>query len=175
MIYYKQISKFIPANIILNIRHVNYLTNFDQNRLIRRIISTLHIKSFSFDIFTLSSSVKKDVPDTAMILRKHGVGSNLFSCLMFNELDAFNHRDQLAFAFVRDKMKPKIKINMFEVEVFEQIVLEYRHTLKRRVSNSIATSASQHKIVRARRDISEETMGLGKCFDYFVEMWGESH
>ncbi|XP_057525750.1 alkaline ceramidase TOD1 [Amaranthus tricolor] len=116
-----------------------------------------------------------DVPDTAMILRKHGVGSNLFSCLMFNELDAFNHRDQLAFAFVRDKMKPKIKINMFEVEVFEQIVLEYRHTLKRRVSNSIATSASQHKIVRARRDISEETMGLGKCFDYFVEMWGESH
>ncbi|XP_043720429.1 uncharacterized protein LOC122667985 isoform X3 [Telopea speciosissima] len=70
-----------------------------------------------------------DVPDTALILRRHGVRSNLFSCLMFNELEAFNPRDQLAFAYVRDKMNPKIKLNMFEVEVFEQIVWEFRHNL----------------------------------------------
>ncbi|CAN6847659.1 unnamed protein product [Brassica oleracea] len=42
-----------------------------------------------------------DVPDSAMILRTHGIRSNLFSCFMFNELEAFNPRDQLAFAFVR--------------------------------------------------------------------------
>ncbi|KAF5475143.1 hypothetical protein F2P56_006982 [Juglans regia] len=72
-----------------------------------------------------------DVPDSAMILRKHGLGSNLFSCLMFNELEAFNPRDQLAFAHVRDQMKPKLKLNMFEVEVFEQVAVEYRHNLKR--------------------------------------------
>ncbi|KAJ3705949.1 hypothetical protein LUZ61_009654 [Rhynchospora tenuis] len=43
-----------------------------------------------------------DVPDTALIIRRHNVPSGLFSCLMFNELEAFNPRDQLAFAFVRD-------------------------------------------------------------------------
>nr|GEU54013.1 hypothetical protein CTI12_AA161950 [Tanacetum cinerariifolium] len=57
-----------------------------------------------------------DVPDSAIILRKHGVASNLFSCLLYNELEAFNPRDQLAFAFVRDHMNPKMKINMFDVE-----------------------------------------------------------
>ncbi|MCL7043450.1 hypothetical protein MKW94_014688 [Papaver nudicaule] len=58
-----------------------------------------------------------DVPDAALILRKHGVGNNLYACLLFNELEAFNPRDQLAFAFVRDQMSPKLKMNMFEVEV----------------------------------------------------------
>ncbi|KAF9616026.1 hypothetical protein IFM89_027965, partial [Coptis chinensis] len=72
-----------------------------------------------------------DVPDTALILRKHGVGSNLFSCLLFNELEAFNPRDQLAFSFVRDHMNPKMKLNMFEVEVFEQVAVEYRHNIKK--------------------------------------------
>lgn len=70
-----------------------------------------------------------DVPDTALILRKHSAATNQFSCLLFNELEAFNHRDQLPFAFVRDKMKPKLNINMFEVEVFEQVTVEYRHNL----------------------------------------------
>ena len=67
-----------------------------------------------------------DVPDSALILRRHGLGSNLFSCLIFNELQAFNPRDQLPFAFVRDHMKPNLKLNMFEVEVFEQVAVEYR-------------------------------------------------
>ena len=66
-----------------------------------------------------------------MILRTHGIRSNLFSCFMFNELEAFNPRDQLAFAFVRDHVNPMVKMNMFEVEVFEQIVVEYRHNLKK--------------------------------------------
>ena len=65
-----------------------------------------------------------DVPDTALIARRHGAASNLFSYLLFNELEAFNPRDQLAFAYVRDLMNPKIKINMFEVEIFEQIAVE---------------------------------------------------
>ena len=71
-----------------------------------------------------------DVPDTAVIIRRHGVASDLFSCLLFNELEAFSPRDQLAFAYVRDQMSPKVSINMFEVEVFEQIAVEYRHNLK---------------------------------------------
>ncbi|KAH9612312.1 hypothetical protein KSS87_003517, partial [Heliosperma pusillum] len=115
-----------------------------------------------------------DVPDTAIILRKHGVASNLFSCSMFNELDAYNHRDQLAFAYVRDKMKPKIKMNMFEVEVFEQIVLEFRHNLKRgEVSKSIPGDRLNN-IKRATPDMFT-SKGLGKCQNYFLEMWGESH
>jgi len=71
-----------------------------------------------------------DVPDTAIIIRRHGLASDLFSCLLFNELEAFNPRDQLAFAYVRDQMSPKVSINMFEVEVFEHIAVEYRHNLK---------------------------------------------
>ncbi|KAL5220419.1 hypothetical protein ABZP36_025132 [Zizania latifolia] len=71
-----------------------------------------------------------DVPDTAIIIRRHGLASDLFSCLLFNELEAFNPRDQLPFAYVRDQMSPKVSMNMFEVEVFEHIAIEYRHNLK---------------------------------------------
>nr|GMD09743.1 hypothetical protein D0Y65_031416 [Ipomoea batatas] len=70
---------------------------------------------------------QRDVPDSAVIIRKHSTATNLFSCLVFNEAEAFNPRDQLAFAFVRDMMNPKLKLNMFDVEVFEQVTVEYRH------------------------------------------------
>ncbi|XP_021866751.1 alkaline ceramidase TOD1 isoform X1 [Spinacia oleracea] len=124
-----------------------------------------------------------DVPDTALILRKHGVSSNMLSCLMFNELDAFNHRDQLAFAYVRDKLKPRIKINMFEVQVLEQVVLEYRHNLKRGGSSSTTTTTpspspspsptNKLRIKRAQPALGND--GLGNCQQYFLEMWRESH
>ncbi|KAF8413579.1 hypothetical protein HHK36_001570 [Tetracentron sinense] len=108
-----------------------------------------------------------DVPDSAMILRKHGVSSNLFSCLMFNELEAFNPRDQLAFAYVRDQMNPKIKMKMFEVEVFEQIAMQYRHNLKR-------GGASSSKTKRAISD-SYVNGSSSRCERYVLQMWGESH
>ncbi|KAF6139382.1 hypothetical protein GIB67_026224, partial [Kingdonia uniflora] len=109
-----------------------------------------------------------DVPDSALILRKHGFESNLFSCLLFNELEAFNPRDQLAFAFVRDHMSPKMNLNMFEVEVFEQIAMEYRHNIKRGGQN-LAKQGSNTK--RA----SPNLVGTSKCEMYLSEMWGESH
>ncbi|XP_051128156.1 probable hexosyltransferase MUCI70 isoform X1 [Andrographis paniculata] len=108
-----------------------------------------------------------DVPDSALILRRHTLASNLFSCLMFSELDAFNHRDQLAFAFVRDKMKPQLKMNMFGVEVFEQVALEYRHNLK-------AGGASVGPKIKRALD-SPDFLGNGKCDGYLSKMWGESH
>ncbi|KAF8391092.1 hypothetical protein HHK36_023392 [Tetracentron sinense] len=111
-----------------------------------------------------------DVPDSALILRKHGLGSNLFSCLLFNELEAFNPRDQLAFAFVRDQMKPKIKLNMFEVEVFEQIAMEYRHNLKHGRGSFRDGSKSR----RASSDLFVNG-SCSRCERYMLEMWGESH
>ena len=109
-----------------------------------------------------------DVPDSALILRKHGKGSNLFSCLLFNELEAFNPRDQLAFTFVRDRMKPKVKMNMFDVEVFENIVVEYRHNLKH--SGTKLPKSSKNK--RGSLDLSANgTCSL--CESYLGEMWGE--
>lgn len=71
-----------------------------------------------------------DVPDTALILRKHSLPTNLFSCLLFNEIQVFNPRDQLAFAYVRDMMNPKVKIHMFESAIFNTITNEYRHSKK---------------------------------------------
>ncbi|PKI74363.1 hypothetical protein CRG98_005243 [Punica granatum] len=82
-----------------------------------------------------------DVPDSALIIRRHGLRSNLFSCLVFNELEAFNPRDQLAFAFVRDSMRPQLRINMFDVEVFEQITVEHRHNLKRGKGGPTSTTS----------------------------------
>ncbi|KAL5700769.1 Alkaline ceramidase tod1 [Ranunculus cassubicifolius] len=107
-----------------------------------------------------------DVPDTALIVRKHGVKSNLFSCLLFNELEAFNPRDQLAFAFVRDLMNPKLKMNMFEVEIFEQVVVEYRHNIKRGEEN-VASKLSVTKRARSNSPV--------RCQQYLLKMWGESH
>uniref|UniRef100_A0A7N0RDU9 TOD1/MUCI70 glycosyltransferase-like domain-containing protein n=1 Tax=Kalanchoe fedtschenkoi TaxID=63787 RepID=A0A7N0RDU9_KALFE len=107
-----------------------------------------------------------DVPDTAIILRRHGGASDLFSCLMFNELDAFNPRDQLAFAYVRDQMRPKIKMNMFEVEVFERIAVEYRHNLKR--DGGGPGPVARTNTVRAKFDSLN-----GSCREYLSEMWGE--
>ncbi|XP_061341227.1 alkaline ceramidase TOD1-like [Gastrolobium bilobum] len=94
-----------------------------------------------------------DVPDSALILRKHGLSSNLFSCLMFNELEAFNPRDQLAFAFVRDHMNPKVKLNMFEVEVFEQVTIEYRHNLKPSDGSTVKKLSRTVKTKRAEPDL----------------------
>ncbi|XP_062162134.1 alkaline ceramidase TOD1 [Alnus glutinosa] len=116
-----------------------------------------------------------DVPDSALILRKHELGNNLFSCLLFNEMEAFNPRDQLAFAYVRDHMRPKLKINMFEVEVFEQVAVEYRHNLKKRTG---ATSSGEHKTKRTKRARADLLYVNGSCCSrcqkYLLDMWGES-
>ncbi|XP_057471453.1 alkaline ceramidase TOD1-like [Actinidia eriantha] len=111
-----------------------------------------------------------DVPDSALIIRKHSVSSNHFSCLLFNELEAFNPRDQLAFAYVRDQMSPKPKLNMFDVEVFEQVALEYRHNLKQ--GGPIPSASGPTKIKRASSDLSASS---GGCDKYLLKMWGESH
>ncbi|EYU34214.1 hypothetical protein ABFS82_03G028300 [Erythranthe guttata] len=112
-----------------------------------------------------------DVPDSALILRKHGLATNLFSCLMFNELEAFNPRDQLAFAYVRDKMKPKPKLNMFEVEVLEQVAVEYRHNLK---LGGAGVGGPKLKRAAATSDLFVNGT-CGKCEGYLLSMWGESH
>ncbi|XP_058095334.1 alkaline ceramidase TOD1 isoform X2 [Magnolia sinica] len=112
-----------------------------------------------------------DVPDTALILRKHGLASNLWSCLVFNELEAFNPRDQLAFAYVRDLMRPQIKINMFEVEAFEHIAVEYRHNLKRGVGGGPDPSEGQKRIKMPIRG----AINGSRCERYLLTMWGEPH
>lgn len=111
-----------------------------------------------------------------MILRRHTPPSNLFSCLLFNELDAFNPRDQLAFAYVRDLMNPKPKLHMFDVEVFEQVVLEYRHNLKRGGAAASAGPGGAGGPRRTKRAGSPELSGNGSfgggCQKYLEEMWG---
>ncbi|XVF87171.1 hypothetical protein PTKIN_Ptkin18bG0097600 [Pterospermum kingtungense] len=117
-----------------------------------------------------------DVPDSALILRKHGLGSNLFSCLLFNELEAFNPRDQLGFAFVRDQMNPKFKLNMFEVEVLERVVVEYRHNLKKLNGNMEAGTEANGRAKRSKRASHEYFfLNSSSCQKYLLEMWGESH
>jgi hypothetical protein len=121
-----------------------------------------------------------DVPDTALILRRHGIRSNLFSCFMFNELEAFNPRDQLAFAFVRDHINPKVKMNMFEVEVFEQVVVEYRHNLKKIESSTYEEQEEEQKqeslrtIQKRRKWLDHESWSLNRssCKNYLTDMWG---
>ncbi|KAJ9135872.1 hypothetical protein P3X46_032998 [Hevea brasiliensis] len=115
-----------------------------------------------------------DVPDSALILRKHGPSSNLFSCLMFNELEAFNPRDQLAFAYIRDHMNPKLRLNMFEVEVFEQVALEYRHNLQKD-RTSIREISKPGKPKRVSQDLFVNSSCCSKCQKYLFEMWGEYH
>ncbi|WOH12038.1 hypothetical protein DCAR_0831536 [Daucus carota subsp. sativus] len=113
-----------------------------------------------------------DVPDSALILRRHGVSSNLFSCLIFNELEAFNPRDQLPFAYVRDFMKPKLKLNMFDVEVFEQVASEYRHNLNN-------GKVGGRSIVQMNKDTTISNLfsngSYNQCQRYLLRMWGESH
>ncbi|KAK6150035.1 hypothetical protein DH2020_017560 [Rehmannia glutinosa] len=109
-----------------------------------------------------------DVPDSALILRKHSLATNLFSCLLFNELEAFNPRDQLPFAFVRDQMNPKLNLNMFEVEVFEQVAIEYRHNLKQGGPNVGPKTKMASSDLFVNRS-------CGKCEGYLLSMWGESH
>lgn len=109
-----------------------------------------------------------DVPDTALIVRRHKEAMNKFSCLLFNELEGFNPRDQLAFAYVRDLMNPKIKINMFEVEVFEQIAIEYRHNIKKG-----DTATAKVKTKKNRRASFRDVKG-SSCENYLLQMWSGS-
>ena len=124
-----------------------------------------------------------DVPDSALILRKHGIRSDLFSCFMFNELEAFNPRDQLAFAFVRDHINPMVKMNMFEVEVFEQIVVEYRHNLKKIKTSSYEEQEEEQKqkslrIIQKKRrwlDYGSWSLNGSSCKSCLMEMWDDHH
>ncbi|KAJ0018733.1 hypothetical protein Pint_09968 [Pistacia integerrima] len=116
-----------------------------------------------------------DVPDSSLIIRKHGMRSNLFSCLMFNELEAFNPRDQVAFAYVRDHMKPKLKLNMFADEVSEHIAVEYRHNLKRSGTGFIEEGwSSSRKTKRTRHDLFVNSSCCISCQKYFTKMWDET-
>ncbi|KAK6781916.1 hypothetical protein RDI58_019712 [Solanum bulbocastanum] len=112
-----------------------------------------------------------DVPDSAIILRKHSVATNLFSCLLFNELEGFNPRDQLPFAFVRDLMDPKLKLNMFDVEVFEQVAVEYRHSLKNDGVSNPKVMPKKTKKARSKFLVNGTS---SKCDSYLLKMWGES-
>jgi len=130
-------------------------------------------KSLKSVLFQLALA---DVPDSALILRRHGVGNNLFSCLMFNELEAFNPRDQLPFAFVRDHMNPKLKLNMFEVEVFEQVAVEYRHNLKSSDGTTLKKMSSSRRTKRAAPDLYVHNGSCcGGCHKYLSTMWGDSN
>lgn len=106
------------------------------------------------------------------------MSSNCFSCLLFNELEAFNPRDQLAFAYVRDKMKPtkQLRVNMFDVQVFEQVAVEYRHNLKQKrgPSSSSATAQVPKTTKRATSDLFVNG-SCSRCDGYLLTMWGESH
>lgn len=115
-----------------------------------------------------------DVPDSALILRKHGVESNLFSCLMFNELEGFNPRDQLAFAYVRDNMRPKLKINMFDVQVFEHISVEYRHNLNPGAGGTGTDNLTRTTVKRRKTKlVSQDLLYVNSsCKNYLSEMWG---
>ncbi|KAL2473757.1 hypothetical protein Fot_49493 [Forsythia ovata] len=115
--------------------------------------------------WTPKKAYPTDVPDSALILRKHSMTTNLFSCLLFNELEAFNPRDQLPFAFVRDHMNPRVNLNMFDVEVFEQVAVEYRHNLKPGGPNV------GPKIKKANSDLFANG-SCSKCEKYLLKMWG---
>lgn len=101
------------------------------------------------------------------------MATNLFSCLLFNEVEAFNPRDQLAFAFVRDIMNPKLKLNMFDVEVFEQVTAEYRHNLKGGGGGGRKLGGPTTKVANSYWLGSKRSSG--RCDRYLSKMWGESH
>ncbi|XP_038706123.1 uncharacterized protein LOC120001744 [Tripterygium wilfordii] len=124
--------------------------------------------------WTPNKPYPSDVPDSALIIRRHGLRNNLFSCLIFNELEAFNPRDQLPFAYVRDHMKPKMKMNMFEVEVFEQVAVEFRHNLKKTAGTSFSRTAPK-RTKRATHDLFGNSSCCSRCRTYLLEIWGESH
>ncbi|MCE2055189.1 hypothetical protein HAX54_042147 [Datura stramonium] len=121
--------------------------------------------------WTSEKPYPSDVPDSAIILRKHCVATNLFSCLIFNELEGFNPRDQLPFAYVRDLMNPKLKLNMFDVEVFEQVAVEYRHNLKNDGVNNPKVMPKKTKRASSEFLVNRTD---SKCDSYLLKMWGES-
>lgn len=63
-------------------------------------------------------------------------------------------------------MRSKLNINMFEVEVFEQVAVEYRHILKK---------GGPHMGPEARRARPGlfRHEGFGKCEGYFSKMMGQ--
>lgn len=120
------------------------------------------LQPWSSEKFPYSS----DVPDTALILRKHNWQTNLFSCLLFNELQVFNPRDQLAFAYVRDMMRAKVGIHMFDVNIFNTITNEYRHSHK--INGSIFKEPALNQQISLGYDITA-------CKSYLDRMWNDKY
>ena len=92
------------------------VTMLSVGSLVNSALQTFSIKTFGFrDLFGpkfvhfippcfILLCPPADVPDSSIILRAHTPLSNLLSCLWFNEVARFTPRDQLSFAFVRDKV-----------------------------------------------------------------------
>lgn len=68
-------------------------------------------------------------------------------------------------------MKPKLKLNMFDVEVFEQVASEYRHNL----NNGEVGGRFNVKI---NKDTTYSNLfsngSCNKCQRYLLRMWAES-
>lgn len=69
-------------------------------------------------------------------------------------------------------MKPKMNMNMFDVEVFEQVSIEYRHNLIRQGSPN-GGSSNIHRA--AYHHLHVNGSYTSKCDAYLFKMWDESH
>ncbi|CAI9773277.1 unnamed protein product [Fraxinus pennsylvanica] len=169
------IPKYLIHRLFPNSRHPFYIHTMEEAMATARWKKWLDVDALKMQMetycehglqpWTPTKSYPTDVPDSALILRKHSMVTNLFSCLLFNELEAFNPRDQLPFAFVRDHMSPGMNLNMFDVEVFEQVAVEYRHNLKPGGANV------GPKVKKANSDLLANG-SFSKCEKYLSNMWG---
>ncbi|WVY98052.1 hypothetical protein V8G54_030203 [Vigna mungo] len=73
----------------------------------------------------------------------------------------------------KDHMNPKLKLKMFQVEVLEQVTVEYRHNLKPSDVSFAKKSSMTTKTIRAQPDLLHQNGSCSsKCQQYLATMWG---
>ncbi|KAK8954117.1 hypothetical protein KSP39_PZI001751 [Platanthera zijinensis] len=105
-----------------------------------------------------------DVPEGAVIIRKHTALNNLFSCLWFNEVNLFTPRDQVSFGYVVYRLGDAFKLHMFPNCEYNSLFVLHGHT--REHSSAVEWVKNMSEFVNRGSRLRESRGGLGLWTPY---------
>lgn len=154
-------------------RHKHHQSIYEEGDAIKRRkryarpLVDLQMKIYRYEGMELWNPMKmnpSDVPEGAVIIRKHTPLNNLFSCLWFNEVNLFTPRDQLSFGHVVYRLGKSFKFFMFPNCEYNSLFILHRHN--REHSSVIEWVKDMDEFKKNATGLKESRGGLGLWTPY---------
>jgi hypothetical protein len=124
------------------------------------------------NILSSSQTVISDVPEGAIIIRKHTPMTNLFSCLWFNEVNRFTPRDQLSFGYVVYRLNGSFRFFMFRNCEYNSLFFLHKHT---REHSSVIEWVKSLDELKSNTSMVESRGGIGLFTPYLVDSFNTTN